>query len=82
LFCDDKKKIPAHLQKISPVSGKPMTTVGKVWSDFEIYHFKQQSQPLYAIMDGNGKLLSETYGYNSDAELFQEWLECGLKRFK
>lgn len=82
LFCDDKKQIPAHLQKISPVSGKPMTTVGKVWSDFEIYHFKQQSQPLYVIMDGNGKLLSETYGYNSDAELFQEWLECGLKRFK
>jgi len=80
LYCDDKRQIPEHLQKISPVSGKPMTTVGKVWSDFEIYHFKQQSQPLYAIIDGNGKLLSETFGYNTNADLFQEWLECGLKR--
>lgn len=82
LFCDDKRSIPEHLQKISPVSGKPMTTIGKVWSDFEIYHFKQQSQPLYVVMDGNGKLLSETYGYEPDGALFQEWLECALKRHK
>jgi hypothetical protein len=59
-----------------------MTTIGKVWSDFEIYHFQQSSQPLYVVMDGNGKLLSETYGYEPNGALFQEWLECALNRHK
>lgn len=81
LYGDDKKELPKEEQYISK-DGKEITTIGKKWSDFQIQRFKNNSRPLYILLDLNEKELNIPVAYTPDIEEYKTWLESGISKFK
>ena len=81
LFVDDKKPLPAELQRISTFSGNRLRSVGNLWSDLQISKFGQSSQPYYFALDNNGKPLTGPTAYELDVNVFLKFLDDGLKEY-
>jgi thiol:disulfide interchange protein DsbD len=86
LYVDDKAKLPVEKRimnyKTKDGNVKDIITVGDIYATFESENFDQVSQPLYAMLDNNEKLLAFPVGATFDAKKYLAWLECGLKGFK
>ncbi len=82
LYVDERTKLPADEQYISPTDGKKKDTVGKRNSDFQITRFKMNSQPYYVLLGNNEELLTEPYGFNTNIEDFIAFLKKGVESFK
>lgn len=80
LYVDDKKELPAT-QQFRNADGRLMRTIGNKWSDIETNFYKQNSQPLYVLVDNDGKILDAPRGYTPDAGKYAEYLEKGLKTY-
>lgn len=70
LYVDDRKNLPEG------------GTMGEKWAKFEEDNFMQVSQPLYAIIGTDAKLLNHPVGYTPDVREYRQWLECGLSAEK
>jgi thiol:disulfide interchange protein len=84
LYVDDKKKLPAAQQftyKTKEGINKEIITVGDKWATFETENFKNNAQPLYAIINTDEVLLNNPVGYTPDVKEYKKWLECGLEAF-
>jgi thiol:disulfide interchange protein len=83
LFTDDWTKLDLNDQTTSKIDGKVKNTIGKKFSDLEIELFGSNSLPLYAIVNGDGKVITERkyYEYDPDINGFLEFLDNGLKNF-
>jgi thiol:disulfide interchange protein DsbD len=81
LYVDDKKELPLSEQHKNK-EGKLVKTYGKKWSDLETEYYVQNSQPLYVLIDGDGKLMSPPRGYTPDVATYADFLEQGTKIFK
>jgi thiol:disulfide interchange protein len=83
LFTDDWTKLDLNDQTTSKIDGKVKNTIGKKFSDLEIELFGSNSLPLYAIVNCDGKVLTERkyYEYDPDINGFLEFLNNGLKNF-
>lgn len=57
-------------------------TFGEKWSYLQRHKFAINSQPYYALVDGNGQLLAPTRAYDENVDAFVEWLNTGLKAFE
>jgi thiol:disulfide interchange protein len=85
LYVDDKKKLPAARQFTYTTKegvDKEIISVGDKWATFETENFKNNAQPLYAILNGNEILLNNPVGYTPDIKEYKDWLLCGLGAFK
>jgi thiol:disulfide interchange protein DsbD len=85
LYVDEKTKLPATKQTIFKSSSgieKPIITVGDRWATFQTENFGATSQPQYAIINANEKVLTKTKFYTPDPVEFADWLICGLEAFK
>jgi thiol:disulfide interchange protein DsbD len=86
LYVDDKAKLPVdkRIMNYKTIDGnvKDIITVGDRYATFESENFNQVSQPLYAMLDNNEKLLAFPVGATFDAKKYLAWLECGVKGFK
>lgn len=83
LYVDEKAELKKEEQYTSKTTGKFIETVGNKWSDFQITNYQANAQPLYVILDNNGNRLStETATYNTDVQLFKNWLNEGISKFK
>lgn len=83
LYCDRKIELPKEEQYISKVTGKEVITIGNKWTDLQISRYKSNSQPLYVIVDTDGKdLSSEPTGHTYDVEAYKKWLMDGISKFK
>ena len=84
LYVDDyQKTLPDSLQYHSPVNGEKRESYGKKWSDFQTICFSTNTQPQYALVSPDEKLLNNTWkGYNANPKKFQDFLDCGLDAFK
>ncbi len=80
LYVDDKKELPLEKQYKNEV-GRPIRTIGNKWSEVETNFYKQNSQPLYVLVDNDGKLLTPPQGYTPDASDYASYLERGLKNY-
>lgn len=81
LYVDDKKELPADKQftyKLADGTPKEIVTAGDKWATFETENFKNNAQPLYAIISNNEILLNKPVGYTPSADEYKAWLECGL----
>lgn len=81
LYVDDRKKLPPsqRFTHQSPDgSTKDIKTVGNKWATFQAENFKQVTQPLYAVVDTEEKLLTNPVGYTPDVEEYLAWLQCGI----
>ncbi len=85
LYVDDKQKLPAVKQfTYTNKEGieKEIITVGDKWATFETENFKNNAQPLYAILNGDEILLNKPVGYTPDITEYKNWLLCGLEAFE
>ncbi len=83
LYVDYKKKLPKDKQYVSKETGKKIRTVGNKWSDFQMKHYKANAQPYYVILNHDSMSALNGYtSYDPDVELYVNWLEEGLKKFK
>jgi len=85
LYVDDKKNLPAAKQfTYTTKEGvqKEIITVGNKWATFETENFKNNAQPLYAILNGDEILLNNPVGYTPSIKEYKDWLLCGLDAFE
>jgi thiol:disulfide interchange protein DsbD len=82
LYVDDRTKLPESEVYVSKVDGKQKKTMGKKNEDIEISMFNTNTLPLYAIVDPDGKPLTETRGTNFDIQAYIDWLDRGVKAFR
>ena len=84
LYVDDRQKLKAEDQFLfisEDGSKKPIRTVGDKFITLQSENFKNASQPLYAIITGNEKLLNLPVGYTPDVDEYAAWLKSGLDAF-
>lgn len=83
LYVDERKELPEEEQFVSDITGKKVKTVGNKWSEFQVRHFKSNSQPQYIILDHDSmKPLNGSTAYDPDIEKYLNWLEEGIGRFE
>lgn len=85
LYVDDKKKLPASEQftyKSADGSEREIRTVGDKWATFQTENFKNNAQPLYAILNTEEVLLNYPVPYTPSAVEYLAWLQCGLDTFE
>ena len=85
LYVDDKKRLPAAKQFTYTTKegiAKEIITVGNKWATFETENFKNNAQPLYAILSTNEILLNNPVGYTPSIKEYKDWLQCGLEAFE
>ncbi len=81
LYVDDKKVLPSAQQFTYKSKNGPerkIRTVGDKWSTFETENFKENSQPLYAILNTKEELVSHPAAYTPSAKDYLQWLQCGV----
>jgi thiol:disulfide interchange protein len=81
LYVDDKAKLPESQQFTDPTYGK-INTVGKKWSMIEAEYYKQNSQPLYVLVDNEGKMLNAPKGYTPAVSEYGDFLKAGLTEYE
>lgn len=82
LYVDDKKELPENEQYVSEATGKKIKTIGNKWSDLQIKTYQANAQPYYVIVDHNSANLTAPSAYNPDVEMYYNWLNTGIKKFK
>lgn len=83
LYVDDRKLLPETEQFLYTNAGgqkEEIRTVGDKYVTFQTENFRNASQPLYAIVSPEEKLLNKPVGYTPDAKAYLEWLKCGIKK--
>ena len=82
LYVDERKNLPAVEQSTfltKDGAKKQIITVGDKWATFQSENFNAVSQPQYAIISPEEKILTKTKYYTPDAQEFANWLKCGLE---
>lgn len=78
LYVDDRQPLPENEQYFSKLLDKQVKTVGNKWSDLENTCFGQPSQPYYALVSADERLLNDPRGYTPDPAEYLKWLQCGV----
>jgi len=84
LYVDERVKLPLTEQQLVTLpdgSSKQIETVGDKWASFQIQNFGATSQPQYALLTPDEKLLNLPKFYTPDPTEFLEWLQCGLAAY-
>ena len=79
LYVDDREKLPKSEWKYSKAIQGIIKTVGNKWSDYQVNHYGQLSQPLYVMIDSEGNDLNEPIGYVPDVSQYKKFLMSGLR---
>ncbi|MCZ2278449.1 MAG: thioredoxin family protein [Bacteroidia bacterium] len=82
LHVDDREPLPTDEQYVSKITGKKIKTLGNKWSEMQASLYKTNSQPYYVPLDNNGKLLARPRGYTPEINIYNQFLEEGLCRYK
>lgn len=85
LYVDERKTLPAAEQTTfvtKDSSQKQIITVGDKWATFQSENFNAVSQPQYAIISPDEKVLTKTKSYTPKPSEFSAWLSCGLDAYK
>ncbi|HEY8783613.1 MAG TPA: cytochrome c biogenesis protein CcdA [Mucilaginibacter sp.] len=82
LVIDDKTELPAADQTKSAFTGKPITTLGSKWLDFEIAKYNSNAQPFYVIINEKGEALVLPQGAIFDVAGFIAYLDSGIAAYK
>lgn len=85
LYVDRKIDLPEEQKMINykkiDGSTEDIKTIGDKYALFESENFIAASQPLYVILNNDGKLLTFPIG-KTDVNSYLSWLKCGINAFK
>ncbi|MCC7502776.1 MAG: thioredoxin family protein [Flavobacteriales bacterium] len=82
LYVDDKRELPKDQQhEYTTCTGKQklILTKGNKWSTVQLETFMISSQPYYALLSPEGKLLTDPVGYTPDVDEYKSFLERGIE---
>jgi thiol:disulfide interchange protein DsbD len=79
LYVDETNELPDSLQTTSKITGKKLETWGDKWSAMETELYQSNTQPLYVLVDPNGKELASPIGYTPDVDQYVQFLNQGKK---
>ncbi len=82
LYSDERKTLPESDWFISERDGKVKKTIGEQNQDLQITKYKFSAQPQYVIIDGNENMLSGPSFFDTDEQLFVDFLDKGKNAFK
>lgn len=84
IYVDDPKKLPTEEQKWVEVNGKEkhLKNYGHKNAHLQISMFNHNSQPLFVILDSNGKQIIEPWGYTKNPYIFIKKMENALAKIK
>jgi cytochrome c biogenesis protein CcdA/thioredoxin-related protein len=82
LYCDDKAALPANQVYTSTFSKEEITTIGGKWSDLQKKVYNKNAQPLYVLVDNEGKMLNVPRAFNLDIEAYKKFLQDGICRYE
>lgn len=83
LYVDERELLPESERYVSETTGKKIRSVGNRWSDFQIKHFRSNSQPQYLFLNHESmEPLNGSTAYDPDVQLYLDWLKEGIKRFE
>jgi len=81
LYVDERKLLPTAAQNVFRTKDgaeKNILTVGDRWATFQSENFNAVSQPQYAMISPDERILTRTKGYTPRPSEFAAWLDCGL----
>lgn len=81
LYTDEKRELPEEKWFTSERDGRVKKTVGAQNLDREVHQYGENAQPMYFIVDGEGKVLSQFNGYKNDPKGFAEFIDKGVAAF-
>lgn len=86
LYVDSSEELPLEEQKEVYVAiqnkNKKIKTIGNKWATFQTENFKNNSQPNYALLTADGKLLNRDIRGYKNVDEFKAFLNCGLETFE
>ncbi len=84
LYVDDREELAEDKKYFSKALNKTLKTQGDIWVDFEVSSFGKISQPLYAMVSPDGKLLNApiTYKQAKSVQNYIDFIDCGVEAFK
>ena len=81
LYVDDREELPKKDWKYSKAIQGTIKTVGNKWSDYQVTHYGQLSQPLYVMINEKGEDLTDPIGYEPSISNYKNFLMKGLNKF-
>lgn len=84
LYVDDRTALPEDEWRKEEYGGKEFNikTIGKKWSYLQASKFNRNAQPFYVMVDHDGNQVGESAGYDSDPQLFIDYLHEALDKYK
>ncbi len=85
LYVDERKMLPTADQIMFTTktgASKKIVTVGDRWATFQSENFNAVTQPQYAIVHPDEKILTKTKSYTPNPAEFAKWLQCGKDAYK
>lgn len=82
LYVDDKTPLPEHIT-VTDTDGTQRTlrTVGDKWSYLQRHKFGSNTQPMYILLDNEGKPLTGSRSYDEDINEYMDFLKVGLDNY-
>ncbi len=81
LYTDEKTEVPESKWYESKRNGRMKKTIGDQNLDRQIEQYKSNAQPMYYIVDREGKVLSSFNGYKNDPQGFAAFIDEGVAAF-
>lgn len=82
LYVDNKEPLPEHIKVMENGKERTLRTVGDKWSYLQRSKFGANAQPLYVLIDNEGKPLNKSYSYDEDIDKYVDFLQTGLDNYK
>lgn len=82
LYVDDKTPLPEQIT-VTDTDGTQRTlrTVGDKWSYLQRLKFGSNTQPMYILLDNEGKPLTGSRSYDEDINEYMDFLKVGLDNY-
>ncbi len=82
LYVDDKTPLPEQMT-VTDTDGTQRTlrTVGDKWSYLQRHKFGSNTQPMYILLDNEGKPLTGSRSYDEDINEYMDFLKVGLDNY-
>ncbi|UYQ93328.1 thioredoxin family protein [Chitinophaga horti] len=85
LYVDDSKGLKEDeffAYKTKEGEKKDVKTVGGKYARMQFVNFANQSQPMYAVISPDEKLMTLPVAYTPDAKEYYNWLKAGVDAFR
>lgn len=82
LYVDDKTPLPEQIT-VTDTDGTQRTlrTIGDKWSYLQRHKFGSNTQPMYILLDNEGKPLTGSRSYDEDINEYMDFLKVGLDNY-